>query len=199
MSFLVSSVESVRQSLLKLPGTVFQGETRANLPSAAVAMILKQSDHQDDLEALFVKRRAIERDPWSGHMALPGGRSHPSDTSALLTAAREVFEETKIDLAKCEILGALDEVVPGNVSIRVTPFVAFASGPVEVKLNETELTDYFWIPMSYLRDKQNLSTYSIERFGKRVQVPSYRYLGQHVIWGMTLKIIEDFLSKTGSS
>ena len=159
-------------------------------------MILKQSSKYNDLDALVVKRKAIEHDPWSGHMALPGGRSHPGDTDSLLTARREVFEETSIDLGRCEVIGMLDEVIPGNVVIRVTPFVALVSDPVQVKLNESELTDYFWIPLSFFRDRHNLSLYSVERFGKKAEVPSYLYLGKHVIWGMTLKIIEDFLSKT---
>lgn len=167
-----------------------------SLPSAAVAMILRSPKVGDDLDALVVKRKAIDRDPWSGHMALPGGRTHPEDTTSLVTARREVLEETNIDIERCEILGTLNEVVPGNINIRVTPFVAFATSEVEVKLNLSELTDYFWIPLNYFRDRRNLAVYSVERFGKRVEVPSYPYLGKHIIWGMTLKIIEDFLSKT---
>ncbi|MCL4518052.1 MAG: CoA pyrophosphatase, partial [Thaumarchaeota archaeon] len=154
------------------------------------------SEERNGLDALVVKRKTIDRDPWSGHMALPGGRTHPEDSNALVTARREVLEETSIDLGSCEILGSLDDVVPGNIDIRVTPFVAVASGKVEVKLNESELADYFWIPLNYFKDRSNISVYSIERFGKKVQVPSYPYLGKHVIWGMTLKIIEDFISKT---
>ncbi|MDG6995354.1 MAG: CoA pyrophosphatase [Nitrososphaerota archaeon] len=182
--------------MIEHPGREFQGENRIGLPSAAVAMILKQSSGNNDLDALVVKRKAIEHDPWSGHMALPGGRSHSEDTNSLLTARREVFEETSIDLGRCEVLGTLDEVIPGNVMIRVTPYVALAREPVQVRLDESELTDYFWIPLSFFRDRRNLSLYSIERFGKKAEVPSYLYMGKHVIWGMTLKIIQDFLSKT---
>ena len=182
--------------MIEHPGKEFQGKNQIGIPSAAVAMILKKSSKNNDLEALVVKRKAIEHDPWSGHIALPGGRAHSGDTNSLLTARREVFEETSIDLGSCEVMGTLDEVVPGNVMIRVTPFVALAPDPVQVRLNESELTEYFWIPLSFFRDRRNLSMYAIERFGKKAEVPSYLYLGKHVIWGMTLKIIEDFLAKT---
>ena len=38
---------------------------------AAVALVLRA---RDPLENLLVKRAVSDADPWSGHMALPGGR-----------------------------------------------------------------------------------------------------------------------------
>ena len=44
---------------------------------AAVAVVLRVAG--PDLDLLLIKRAQSERDPWSGHMALPGGRRDPGD------------------------------------------------------------------------------------------------------------------------
>lgn len=173
----------------------YEGDEYDRIPRAAVALILRTLSGSDDLFVLLVKRRVMEHDPWSGHMAFPGGRFRSQDGTLLSTVKREVHEETGIDLSECELFGGLDEVLPGNVSIRVTPFVFLASENIQVKIEESEIVDYFWIPLGFFKDKKNYSTYSIERFGKKADVPSYPYLGKHVIWGMTLRIIESLLAR----
>ena len=61
------------------------------------------------------RRRAPDRarpqggDPWSGHMAFPGGRQDPTDLSAAHTAERETFEEVGLDSRRAELLGQLDD------------------------------------------------------------------------------------------
>ncbi|HKK07465.1 MAG TPA: hypothetical protein VKA44_01120, partial [Gemmatimonadota bacterium] len=56
---------------------------------AAVVLLVRAgpaSEALADLEALFVQRAETEGDPWSGHMALPGGRSAPADEDLAETA-----------------------------------------------------------------------------------------------------------------
>ena len=80
---------------------------------AAVSVVIRG---RPQLELLLIKRARSERDPWSGHMALPGGRRDPDDTSLLDTAVRETREETGLDLAAGGVhLGRLEEVTPGSV------------------------------------------------------------------------------------
>jgi 8-oxo-dGTP pyrophosphatase MutT (NUDIX family) len=49
---------------------------------------------------LFIKRADAVGDPWSGHMAFPGGRYEVGDQSLLETAVRETREETAIDIRR---------------------------------------------------------------------------------------------------
>ena len=58
-----------------------------------------------------------------------------------------------------------------------------------------DITDYVWIPISFFADKRNSSPMQIQRFGATHEVASYRYKESYVVWGMTLRIIDDFLSK----
>ena len=57
---------------------------------AAVAMILQL--HDGELGVWMIKRAEHEKDPWSGHMAFPGGRLEPIDRNGLAAARRNAFE-----------------------------------------------------------------------------------------------------------
>ena len=76
----------------------------------------------------MIKRAEPKRDPWSGHIACPGGRMDPTDRDLEHTAIRETWEETGIDLERDgRILGTLDDMSPRTSSlppIIIRPFVA---------------------------------------------------------------------------
>lgn len=164
-----------------------------NIHRAAVCVFFNASS--EGLKVLLVKRMEKSEDPWSGHMAFPGGKRKKEDLDDLATAVREVYEETGINIRKAEILGVLNEVIPSTLlSIKVVPFVAFAPGLVTVHANE-EIQRFFWIPVSYFLDQRNVTRFRVNRFGLEADVPCYRYLGENVIWGLTFRIIQDLLSR----
>jgi 8-oxo-dGTP pyrophosphatase MutT (NUDIX family) len=189
-------LEKIKSRLLERPGKLIpKGTAPVNLPKAAVSLILRPSVGDQEIYLLLVKRRTLAADPWSGHMALPGGRHVERDSDLLATAIREVLEETGIDLRSASILGSLDEILPGNASIRVLPYVALLRGDVKITLNKSEIQDWYWIPLSFFEDPNNLLPYSPELRGKRVEVTAFTYKGTGKIWGMTLRIIQDFVAK----
>src|SRR5918993_5729898 len=75
---------------------------------AAVALLLRERD--ETLEILVIKRAEKADDPWSGHMALPGGGWEPGDKAVYDTARRETLEEIGVDLDKGRFLGRLDDL-----------------------------------------------------------------------------------------
>lgn len=170
-----------------------------SLPKAAVCMILRPDKTKQGLEVLLVKRKVSESDPWSGHMAFPGGRAKESDGELLNTARREVIEETGIDIGKFELLGSLDDVLPGNKSLCVTPFVTLASESIEVIIDGREITDHVWIPLDFFMDKKNSAPMSAERFGYDRTVTSFSYGESYLVWGMTLRIIDELISRITQS
>lgn len=161
---------------------------------AAVALILRPAiSEEDSPEALFVRRAEVPGDPWSGHVALPGGRMDPDDADLRDTARRETREETALELRREDILGRLHDLHPRSrhlPSICVTPFVAWLPGRSEVRVNH-ELTGYLWVPVPVLSDPAHRFTY-VRPEPSRREFPAIDY-GGDVIWGLTFGILEDFL------
>ena len=59
---------------------------RERIPQAAVTILIREED--GDHQLLLIKRAIREGDPWSGHLALPGGRAEWQDIDLVETAAR---------------------------------------------------------------------------------------------------------------
>jgi 8-oxo-dGTP pyrophosphatase MutT (NUDIX family) len=74
--------------------------------------------HARSLELLFIQRAVRQGDPWSGHIAFPGGRREDADEGDLGCAVRETQEELGLDLndeGQFRLLGRLDdEAIPSS-------------------------------------------------------------------------------------
>ncbi|HCD57344.1 MAG TPA: CoA pyrophosphatase, partial [Halieaceae bacterium] len=64
---------------------------RPLMKRSAVALVLQV--REGELHILMIKRAEREGDPWSGHMAFPGGRMDPGDAHGYAVALRETQEE----------------------------------------------------------------------------------------------------------
>ncbi len=165
------------------------------LTRAAVAAVLRPGEEGADL--LFIHRAEDPRDPWSGHMAFPGGRVDAGDMGPLAAALRETREEVGLDLeAVGDPIGRLSDVAAVGrgrpLSMVITPFV-FAVGEVPPLVPNHEVAAVVWVPMGYLADRSNRSTVPYRRYGLSLELPCYRY-GEHLIWGMTFNMVDELLS-----
>jgi 8-oxo-dGTP pyrophosphatase MutT (NUDIX family) len=159
---------------------------------ASVALVLRA---RDPLELLLIKRAQSERDPWSGHMALPGGRRDESDTDLLRTAIRETLEETGVDLANGKPLGRLEDVAPSSPrlpKLTITPYVFGVAASVEAHVASREVERVCWVGLSHLGDAATRSEILIPLPGGARSFPSFMVEGEHV-WGLTYRILERFL------
>lgn len=191
--------EKIKKSLLTTPGKCFPATSiEAKLPKAAVAIILCRNSVADEIYVLLIKRKIRSDDPWSGNMALPGGRFSNADKNLVETVIREVSEETGLELSESSLLEKLDEVASSNFLVMVTPYVVLLENEHEptLKVQLKEIDSFVWIPLSFFKDKNNAVSYLVEHASSGKQlVPSYRYSESHVIWGLTLRIIEDLISR----
>jgi 8-oxo-dGTP pyrophosphatase MutT (NUDIX family) len=154
--------------------------------AAAVTLLLKEVGEK--LELLVVKRVENPKDPWSGQMALPGGRHETKDRNMRETAIRETLEETGIDLTSdAHFLGVL-EVVRSAVrpDMTVLPFVALLEHDPEIRLNSRELERYIWVTPKQLTENKGTARFSFGTF------PAF-IIGPNVIWGLTYMILTRFL------
>lgn len=158
---------------------------------AAVSVIVAP-----DPDAILLIRRAERQgDPWSGHIGLPGGRLDPADQNLSDTAVRETFEEVGWQLERDALLGVLPDVWPRTPLPRlivVRPFVFAVADRVEFTLSD-EVAEAFWAPLATLRDPAIYRETSIELRGERREFPAF-HLGQHVIWGLTERILSSLFS-----
>jgi 8-oxo-dGTP pyrophosphatase MutT (NUDIX family) len=153
--------------------------------NAAVTLLIKPKG--DDCEILLVKRAKRSSNPWSGQMAIPGGKREPTDQTLKETAIRETMEETGINLTQSHFLGVLTAVqsVPRR-DLLILPLVVLLENEPTVELNRNELDAYLWVPYEKI----------IKTQGKIVE-PDYgevsAYLLENaVVWGITYKILGDF-------
>jgi 8-oxo-dGTP pyrophosphatase MutT (NUDIX family) len=168
-------------------------------PSAAVAAIFR--DHGDGAELFFIRRAEHPKDPWSGHIAFPGGRRDPGDETLLATAIRETREEVGIDLTADQLVGRLPDVPAFTRTKRgmlvVAPFVFAVRGGVEVAPNY-EVAETLWIPFRSLAAGEGKGTFTWSWEGKSMDLPCIR-IGpdKHVLWGMTYRMLETMLEALG--
>lgn len=175
--------------------SVADAAAEAGIRQAAVLVMLRLAE-ADDLEILLIKRAEYPDDPWSGHVALPGGRKEPEDATLERTAIRETFEETAIDVARDGlVLGALDDVRPRSrviPAILVRPFVAVVPADVALELSD-EIASAFWVGLDALRHPGTAVEATVVSRGDEFVVPSFR-LGEHTVWGLTERILRNFLA-----
>jgi 8-oxo-dGTP pyrophosphatase MutT (NUDIX family) len=166
---------------------------------AAVALVLAPSSADEAaLSLLLVRRSEREGDPWSGHMALPGGHAHPEDADLLHTARRETLEEVGVDLGGAELLGRLDDVSPMRSSgMAVRPFVFWATAQPSVTLS-SEVAEVLWVPLDALASDALRTMRDVEVRGATLRVPAY-VIDERVVWGMTYHLLERLLQQVLTS
>jgi 8-oxo-dGTP pyrophosphatase MutT (NUDIX family) len=160
------------------------------VPQAAVAALLVPAG--GDFELLLIRRAERAGDPWSGHMALPGGRREERDRDLLETVLREVREEVGVALDPELRLGELDDLRPVTAPARVIvrPFV-FALPRRPDLVTSVEVAQPIWTSLRELAG--SASTIDVVHRGALRTMPCYR-AGEHVVWGMTHRILEPFLA-----
>jgi 8-oxo-dGTP pyrophosphatase MutT (NUDIX family) len=190
------SIVRLLRSLAERPGrAVAVGH---EVRRAAILLALRARGDGEP-EVLMIKRADAEGDPWSGHVALPGGRMEPGDVDLSVTAVRETWEETGVDVARDgRLLGFLDDLMPRSPMIMpmvIRPYVALVRADVEIVASH-EVAAAFWVPLSALRAPAawGLGTVHVRGTDRRVSV--FRH-GQYVVWGLTERVLRQFLMYVG--
>jgi len=163
---------------------------------AAVAMIL--APHPDGPKVLMIRRAEHPEDPWSGHMAFPGGRSEPEDSSLVETAMRETLEEVGVDLARHgELIVAMNELPAYSsgrpVGMVVSPFLFSLDRTRETRIDPGEVAAALWLPLAAFRDEANHQKTRIDSANFKADVDAF-VVEEQIIWGLTHRMITNFLT-----
>lgn len=163
---------------------------------AAVAVVLRE--HLGSTEVLLIERALRDGDPWSGHMAFPGGRIEPGDTSTRSAASRETLEEVGVALSEAEYLGRVADRV-GNPRIQSRLIISAHAFHLQEEqafvLEESEVQSAFWFPLAEMHSAERLIDYEVPQMPK-VRFPGILVgePGRHIVWGLTYGFLEDFFT-----
>jgi 8-oxo-dGTP pyrophosphatase MutT (NUDIX family) len=186
-------IARLARSLAARPGRQEPAVGSARL--AAIALVLRPGENGDP-ELLMIKRAEAENDPWSGHIACPGGRMDPTDRDLEHTAIRETWEETGVDLARHgRILGTLDDISPRTPSlppIVIRPFVA-AVQPDVALVESPEVAAVFWVPIRAIREREAWGTGLVHIRGAGPREENVFCHGDYTVWGLTHRALTQFL------
>jgi 8-oxo-dGTP pyrophosphatase MutT (NUDIX family) len=182
-------LETIRQRLSQRPLRA----SKIGIPNerrAAVAAILRPAAGPlNDTEVLLIRRAERPGDPWSGHMAFPGGHFEPEDADLHATAMRETFEEVGIDLRQHDYLGPLTEIeatARGKlVGMTIASHVfALRESPLPVLRPNVEVAELVWGRLGPMIRGEIDAIKELSYSGELRQLPAFR-VQDHLVWGMT--------------
>jgi 8-oxo-dGTP pyrophosphatase MutT (NUDIX family) len=187
---------SLTNRLVRLRQRLAEGSPRVEEDSAvlwaAVAVVLTP----DPDAILLIRRAEREGDPWSGHMALPGGRKNLSDEDLLATVIRETREEVGVTLRGDQLIGCLDDIAPRTPvlpPIAIRPFAFVLPTPPVLTLNP-EVASTRWVYLDQLLHPETYHSVRLDIRGESREFPAYQ-LEDAVVWGMTERILTGLLQK----
>ncbi len=187
-------------TLTQIRNTLALHEPQLVVPSnttrqAAVAIIMRET--RQGPQMLFIERAVKEGDPWSGHMAFPGGHRDPGDPSLQAAAMRETLEEIGLDLSHAQYLGALNhqQAQPrGRVlDMLIAPHAFQISGDPDFTPNY-EVADVVWTALQPMARNEIHDTETKPMAGVPTVFNGYRLERGHFVWGLTYRILKTFFA-----
>ncbi len=156
--------------------------------------------HRDDADRLrVVLVRRTDRGRHGGQIALPGGIIEPTDSGPREAAVRETCEELGLAADGIEVLDALATARTRTTGYLVHPFVAGLHGlgsPPAWHPQPEEVAEVLDVPVRDLVAPAAAGQRTMSWAGwtgpRRVPV---RLVQGHVMWGLTLRILEPVLTR----
>lgn len=165
---------------------------------AAVAAIFRAPTDHAEAQVLLIRRAEREGDPWSGHMAFPGGKRDASDASLLDTAIRETQEEIGLDLQRhAHLVTRLSNVKAMRRGMVVAPFIFALDEPEHPTFAfSSEVADAFWTPIGPIARGETATTFPYNYEGNLLQLPGF-LIRERIVWGFTHRTLTMLLTAIG--
>jgi len=179
--------EAIRQVMAAYRPRRIQPEGQ---PEAAVLLLIYEKRGLPHV--LFTLRTHLV-ETHKGQISFPGGAADPDDDDRRSTALRETHEEVGVRPEDVEVVGQLDDWVSISGFV-VSPYVGFmrARTPYRFRPNRAEVAELIEVPLSHLLDSANITEEVRHVGGRDVLMQSYVFK-KHVIWGLTARILRQFL------
>ena len=156
------------------------------------AAVLMPIFERDGEPYFLLTRRSEELRIHKGQISFPGG-SRDNEENLQDTALRETFEELGLSPSKIEILGQFHEYM-SSTEYRVVPYAGYLEEPFITTPEPCEVAEVLQVPFSVFLEPKNFRVEQVVRLGRSMDVYFYSY-GNCTIWGLTARIIKDFLDE----
>jgi 8-oxo-dGTP pyrophosphatase MutT (NUDIX family) len=174
----------IRSRLAELePRKLLDGFTRE------AAVLIPIFELQNEYHFLLT-RRTDEVETHKGQISFPGGMREDNE-ELFETAFRETYEEVGIEESQIESLGRFHDYI-SITGFRVTPFAGFIQGPFTTRPHAREVAEVIYVPVRIFQDPSLVRVKKSPWITREVNVYYYTF-GAHQIWGLTARIIKDFL------
>ncbi|MGA7710255.1 MAG: CoA pyrophosphatase [Rhizomicrobium sp.] len=202
-AFAPLSAQVLRSLLLPMPPDLPLSPTRSDydfdpasrpqgqpilLPAAVLFPIVARAEPT----VLFTKR-SEDLSRHAGQVSFPGGRADSEDGSLVVTALREMREETGIAEDFVSVVGFLDVYETGT-GYAILPVVGLLREGFVLAPDAREVTGIFEVPLGFLLDPANCQERTAEWKGRLRRFYAFQY-ETHYIWGATASILVNFAER----
>ena len=152
---------------------------------SADAAVLIAITNEDDPKVLL-NRRSVYLSNHAGEVSFPGGKTDPQDTSNIVVALREAYEETALNPFDVQLLGDLPMQKARN-GMLVKPVVGLIPPEVELVAQPTEIDRIFFASLKQLMEVPAVP-YEVRFAHQSLYFPSMR-VENEIVWGLTARIV----------
>src|SRR3990172_1165309 len=146
---------------------------------------------------LLFTRRSEGVNDHKGQVSFPGGAIEADDRNVYQAALREANEEIGLETGDVEILGRLKDYITISQFV-ISPIVARINWPFPIRINSSEVSRVFSIPLSFLGDRANIEirTHTFSD-GQTTRLFYFAPYDGELLWGITARITVRLLKVLG--
>lgn len=135
---------------------------------------------------VLLTRRSAYLSNHAGEVSFPGGKRDPQDTSNIVVALREAYEETALNPFDVQLIGDLPMQKARN-GMLVKPIVGLIPPKVQLVPQPTEIDRIFFASLRHLLETKP-TPYEVRFAQQSLYFPSMR-VENEVVWGLTARML----------
>ncbi|TCH61827.1 CoA pyrophosphatase [Acinetobacter sp. ANC 4862] len=151
---------------------------------AQAAVLIAITDESDP--KVLLTRRSLYLNNHAGEVSFPGGKRDPQDTSNIVVALREAYEETALNPFDVQLMGDLPMQKARN-GMLVKPVVGLIPAEVELIAQPSEIDRIFFASLSSLMKAPPIP-YEVRYAHQSLYFPSMR-VENEIVWGLTARML----------
>ena len=156
----------------------------SKIKSADAAVLIAITN--EDNPKVLLTRRSVYLSNHAGEVSFPGGKRDPQDTSNIVVALREAYEETALNPFDVQLLGDLPMQKARN-GMLVKPVVGLIPPEVELVAQPTEIDRIFFASLKQLMEGPAVP-YEVRFAHQSLYFPSMR-VENEIVWGLTARML----------